>query len=262
MRAVHPRTPVAVGVQPKSMVLYPTVSKASPPPLRQYPPALIPSSPQKSLRVLGTLVAPRAWPQDRHALNLAPRLSNSRMIGNAGLSRTLLVSGLNDSPRTTIRTSASFGQCFSNNWTTLFGCSSFTRITASNRGMDCPAHCPCAIKAFTSFGRQLPPKPQPAFRNDAIGGNLSLFRPRKYWLRCTPRITSTISIPPRAEPRLASSFVKEIRFASNALDAYLINSAVRKFVWIRGASENGLYTSSNTSIVRVSIPPSTTRSET
>ena len=43
-------------------------------------------------------------------------------------------------------------------------------------------------------------------------------------------------MPPSAAPRLASSLENEIRLASSAFDAYLIISAVRGFVRMRGAS--------------------------
>ena len=47
---------------------------------------------------------------------------------------------------------------------TLYGCRSLTDMTASSSCIVFPAFWPCAINALMSFGKQLPPNPQPASR--------------------------------------------------------------------------------------------------
>ena len=75
-----------------------------------------------------------------------------------------------------------------------------------------------------------------------IGGRPSALRPRKYWLRCTPRITSTVSMPPSAAPEIGQLVrERDQRRQQRVADAYLIISAVRVLVRRRGTSSNGSY---------------------
>ena len=55
---------------------------------------------------------------------------------------------------------------------TSSGRRALTSSTASRTGIDTPRSTPWAARARTSFGRQLPPKPQPASRNEVIGAFL------------------------------------------------------------------------------------------
>ena len=72
-------------------------------------------------------------------------------------------------------------------------------------------------------------------------------------------MTSTASMPPIADPRLAISFANEIAVASIALEAYLIISAVAALVCTIGTPSNPAYSSRSAAMVRLS-PPMTIRS--
>src|SRR5712692_1728527 len=185
------------------------------------------------------------------------------MIGSAGDSLISLVCGRKAKPRMAMRTPVSWGKCFFNSFRTCRGCCSLMRRTDSSSCMGCPTRAPWAISAFTSFGRQLPPKPHPAQRKEAIGavtqsppGSSAV----RYLLRWSPLITSTMSTPPRAAQRLPSSLENEIIVASRQLDAYLIISAVFGLHRTRCASGNAAYSSSSRPMLFSSIPPSTMRS--
>ena len=52
-------------------------------------------------------------------------------------------------------------------------------------------------------------------------------------------MTSMTSIPPKAEQRFAISFENDTRFAKRAFEAYLMSSAVRVFVRMRGTEAKG-----------------------
>src|SRR6266508_4072541 len=82
-----------------------------------------------------------------------------------------------------------------------------------------------ATRAWTSFGKQDPPKPNPAFMNFGLTRGS----------RPTPSTTSSTLMPPNASQMFASSFAKETFVARNAFVAYLTISAVRRFVAIVGA---------------------------
>ena len=119
------------------------------------------------------------------------------------------------------------------------------------------------ISARTSFGRQLPPKPHPASRNEVSGAAPARRRATASgtWEACSPRMTSTTSTSPTAAQRSANSFENEIIVASSALDAYLIISAVRVPVHEPGHVGGSPRTAPRAAAqVRASMPPSTRRS--
>ena len=123
-------------------------------------------------------------------------------------------------------------------------------ITARRSWGWAPAMLAMCASAFTSFGKQEPPYPTPASRNSGL---MRRSRPM-------PRETSLTSAPRRSQ-MLAISLMKLILVARNALDAYLIISAVRMSVWMIGGSGcRSRYTRATQSIAWESVPPSTTRS--
>ena len=79
------------------------------------------------------------------------------------------VSGLNARPRRLTFSPRKVAKLRSSISMTRCGCLRLIWITVSSSGIGWPAASPWATSAFTSFGRQLPPKPQPASRNDVIG---------------------------------------------------------------------------------------------
>ena len=96
--------------------------------------------------------------------------------------------------------------------------------------------------AFTSFGKQLPPKPHPGSKYETIPGNINLFltfvaiRLSKE----TPFKTSLKFISPILSPIFDISFEKDIKFAKSEFDVYLISSAVLLFVYKIGTFLNFL----------------------
>ncbi|MCG3118825.1 MAG: hypothetical protein ALAOOOJD_01100 [bacterium] len=171
------------------------------------------------------------------------------MIGMAGDSRISFVPGRKAKPRTATPIPFNEGKCFCRREKICWGCCSLMRATASNSHIGRPAFSPCAIKAFTSLGRQLPPKPQPAQRKEVIGAfrRSPLGEARlRYLLRCSPCITSTTSMPPNAAPVLPISFEKEMSVANKAFEAYLIISAVLVLVFNFSTSGKTLYSFSKT----------------
>ena len=72
------------------------------------------------------------------------------------------------------------GQCFSKRATAFLGRSPLTSMTDCKRLIGRPAFCPWAMSALTSFGRQLPPNPQPGRKKDTMGGKPSVLWPPKY----------------------------------------------------------------------------------
>ena len=77
-----------------------------------------------------------------------------------------------------------------------------------------PAARPCAISALTSFGRQLPPKPQPACRNAVIGGSPSCIAAAEVLTQVHASHYFDGVDAANAAPRFASSFENEISVAS------------------------------------------------
>ena len=117
------------------------------------------------------------------------------------------------------------------------GWSWLIRSTASSSGVACSRAAPQAASALTSFGRQLPPKPQPGNRNELIPAATrapSARRGCSSRIRWTPRITSAASTPGTVAHRFAISFENEISVASSALELYLMNSAVALLVRTTG----------------------------
>ena len=93
-------------------------------------------------------------------------------------------------------------------------CWSLTLITALSISNSYATSWADLDKAWTSFGKQLPPYPVPANRN-------------RFPIRVSvpiPCLTASTSAP-RSEHRLAISFMKVILVAKKALAAYLVNSA-------------------------------------
>ena len=120
------------------------------------------------------------------------------------------------------------------------------RKTASSKRASWPCCEPQAASALTSFGRQLPPNPQPGNKNELIpAGTRAPSAPRgcNSRIRCTPRITSVASTPGTLAHRLAISFENEISVASRELDVYLMNSAVALLVRTTGVPAKSRYSS-------------------
>ena len=134
------------------------------------------------------------------------------------------VPGLNATP-SSATVAPERSRCFFSFPMTRRFCSSLTSMTAVRSWKwypELPASC---LRAETSLGKQLPPKPMPALRND---------RPmRGSWPM--PSATVTTSAPTSSQT-LAISLMKVILVARKALDAYLIISAVATSVRMTGAS--------------------------
>ena len=94
------------------------------------------------------------------------------MIGIAGDSRTSSVPGLNASPRTVTGRPAQLARNVLDEPHHLVRLR-FVRLDHGTQNAHRLASTiPSLISARTSFGRQLPPKPQPAPRNEAIGARM------------------------------------------------------------------------------------------
>ena len=102
------------------------------------------------------------------------------MIGSAGDSRTSSVPGLKATPSTVTRLPfRSLPTCSFNRRSICSGCVLLVESTASSIGVFTPRCWACAVMAFTSFGKQLPPKPQPAHRKEVAPAVFSLPSPSR-----------------------------------------------------------------------------------
>ena len=101
----------------------------------------------------------------------------------------------------------------------------FTPIAARTILMSVPASSAMWTMALVSLGRQLPPKPKPAWRNL---DPMRLSRPMD--------LATSRTSAPTASARRAISLMKEIFTARKLLDAYLMSSAVSMLVFTMGVS--------------------------
>src|SRR4026207_1908913 len=99
---------------------------------------------------------------------VAPLERNSSMMQKAGDSRTSLVSGRHAHPQIAIGTFCGVGRCLLSKRTISRGWARLISLTAVNNDIGCCLFLPNEIRAFVSLGRQLPPYPQPAARNDVM----------------------------------------------------------------------------------------------
>src|SRR3569833_2214683 len=107
------------------------------------------------------------------------------------------------------------------------------------------------MQALRSFGKQLPPKPAPAYRNL---GPMRTSEPM-------PLRTSSMS-QPRISHRFDRSFMNEMRVASIEFAAYLVSSAERRSITSMRSlvRVNGAYRLRRLSMARLSSAPTITRS--
>src|ERR1051325_4391149 len=191
----------------------------------------------------------------------APLASSSSISFNAGESRVSSVPGLNATPSTAILQPSRLPSNARKRSTRTFGRRPFTSITACSIDVETPFEEANASSARTSFGRQLPPKPEPARRYDRIPGRtgapLCMGVSRRS--RCRPSMIASISSPGRVSHSEASSLLNEIIVASKAFEAYLISSAFLNEVVTMG-QENGAYSSATRAADCSSHPPMTMRS--
>ena len=120
--------------------------------------------------------------------------------------------------------------------TSFSGCSSFVSITARRTRIGCSRRSPSAIRARTSFGRQLPPKPHPGLeeRGNRRADPKTVRRERTEVMREMYALHDLCDVDVPNSRRLPISLANEIIVASNAFDVYLIISAVRVSVRRRG----------------------------
>ena len=141
--------------------------------------------------------------------------SKSLITTSLLVSLTSSVSGLKANPKTAIFLFFNLPKRSSVILIIILGCSSLTSKVAPSIFDSTLEYLAAAANAFTSFGKQEPPKPAPALRNK---GEILLSNP-------IPSATCSKSIP-HSFDKFAISLAKDILAARNELEAYLINSAV------------------------------------
>lgn len=137
------------------------------------------------------------------------------MIVSDGASRMSSVSGLKESPQIPISFPSNDPRCFCSFlkrrsfWLSLISSTDFRREKSQS------SSCPFWINALTSFGKQLPPYPIPAFKNLSP---MRLSRPIPFAM--------SLMFPPERSQKPAISLMKLILVARKEFAAYLMISAV------------------------------------
>ena len=157
---------------------------------------------------------------------LAPLSASAGSIAREGESRMSSVSGLKVSPSTAIFLPDSEPPSASRILATILAfCAALTSTTDSTMRQEAPCSCAMRISASVSLGKHEPPYPGPACKNFLP---IRPSSPMPLATECTSAPTFSHSCD--------ISLMKLILVARNALEAYLISSALSRLVTCIGAS--------------------------